>query len=182
MILTTGNPTIGLASAISSEIGGDFISRTNGYDLCSDDGRKRAVAHSLNYDVFINCAALWRFNQTLLLQAVWEGWKQAGKSGRIVNIGSTADTGNRGTSWIYPTEKKALREYSRNLSMASAGGSGIQVNYVSFGYLSTPSVEIKHPDKNKMALVEAAGYIKWIIKQPMLANFNELSMDPIQTP
>lgn len=179
-ILTTGNPTYGLAAAISEIVGGDFASRSSGFELTSDDGRSRLVEHSLDYDVFINCAALWKFHQTLVLEAVFNRWKETGKRGRIINIGSTADTGVRGSSWRYPIEKKALRDMSRNLSYTSIGGTGIAVTYVSYGYLSTPSVETKHPDKRKIDPIYAAGIIQWVIDQPLHLNVNEISLDPVQ--
>lgn len=179
-IIITGNPHYGLAAALNQRLTADFCSRTNGFELCSDEGRAAFVEKSLGYEVFINCAALWRFNQTLLLQAVWDRWKAEGKRGRIINVGSTADTNNRGNSWVYPTEKKALRDLSRNLSMAAIGGSGIIVSYVSFGYFATPSVERKHPDKKKLTTAEAASMISWLVDQPDHMVVNELSLDPIQ--
>lgn len=180
MILTTGNPTYGLAKAIQSVIGGDFVSRTNGHDLTTDTGRATVARMSLSYDVFINCAALWRFHQTMVLEEVWKAWQEAGKSGTIINIGSTADTGVRGGAWRYPIEKKALRDYNRNLTYSAIGGSGIRVSYISYGYLSTPSVEAKHPDKKKIDPLYAAGIIKWVLEQPPGVNIHEISLDPIQ--
>lgn len=179
-ILTTGNPNYGLAKAIQETMGGDFVSRSTGHDLCDDQVRQQVAQMSLDYDVFINCAALWRFHQSLVLETVWNAWKEAGKKGRIVNIGSTADTGVRGTSWRYPIEKKALKEYSRNMTYAAIGGSGIHVTYVTYGYISTPNVEGKHPDKKKIDPQYAAEMIRWAITQPEHININEISIDPIQ--
>ena len=50
-----------------------FISRNEtGHDLCKRSVHQEIAEMSLEYDVFINCSALWRFNQTLLLQAVFK--------------------------------------------------------------------------------------------------------------
>lgn len=180
LILTTGNPNYGLAQGIRTVLGGDFVSRTTGHDLTTDAARVAVAQLSLGYDAFINCAALWRFHQSLVLEEVWTTWQKAGKRGHIVNIGSTADTGVRGGPWRYPIEKKALKDYNRNLTYSAIGGSGIKVTYIAYGYLSTPSVETKHPDKKKITPVDAAQMIKWVLDQPEGININELSLDPIQ--
>jgi NAD(P)-dependent dehydrogenase (short-subunit alcohol dehydrogenase family) len=179
-IITTGNPTYGLAEAISRRLGGDFASRANGYDLCSDDGRKRFVETSHDYDVFINSAALWRFHQSLLLEAVWGSWSERGKTGHIISIGSTADTGVRSGKWLYPIEKKALKDLNRNMTYSSIGGNNIRVSLLSFGYLSTPKVEEKHPTKNKISCDQAVDIIEWVLKSPPTVNINEVSVDPLQ--
>lgn len=178
--LTTGNPSYGLAQAIATVIGGDFVSRSTGHDLTKDEVRKAVAEMSLGYDAFINCSALWRFHQSLVLETVWSRWKEAGKRGRIINIGSTADTGVRGGAWLYPIEKKALKDLSRNLTYSAIGGSGIAVTTISFGYLSTPSVERKHPDKKKIDPLDAARMVQWVLEQPLSININELSLDPVQ--
>jgi len=179
-ILTTGNKNYGLAQAIDMVIGGDFISRETGYDLCNHDGIKAAVELSLKYDIFINSSALWRFNQTMLLEEVATRWHTEQKTGHIINIGSTADTGVRGSPWRYPIEKKSLKDYCRNLSYIAIGGVGIRISYISYGYLATPKVEEKHPTKNKITPEYAANVIKWVIDQPATININEISLDPIQ--
>lgn len=178
--IVSGNPTYGLAEAIHRRLGGDFHSRSNGFDLCSDHDRRRFVEASHGYDVFINCAALWRFHQSLLLEAVWDSWKNVGKTGHIISIGSTADTGVRGGKWLYPIEKKALKDLNRNLTYSAIGGSGIKVTLLSYGYLSTPNVEVKHPDKKKMTVDQAVDVIEWVLNAPPSLNINEVSLDPIQ--
>lgn len=180
-ILTTGNPAYGIAQAISEVIGGDFASRATGHDLCSDDGRNAFVEMSLGYDVVINSAALWRFNQSVLLEKLHTRWLEMGKKGHIISLGSTADTGTSGKSWLYPIEKKALRDLSRNLSYMAIGDCGIRVSYVSLGYVATPKVETKHPFKRKLQPNEVANLIKWVIDTPSHLNLNEISIDPIQT-
>lgn len=180
--LTTGHADYGVAQAIGQILGSDFASRRNGFDLCTDDGKDRLAQLSLEYDVFVNCAALWKFHQTLVLEKVWNTWSESGKTGTIINIGSTADVGVRSGSWLYPIEKKALRSLSRSLSQCTLGGNGIRVTYISPGYLRTPGVERKHPDKNKIEPLKIAELIKWLIQSPEGVNLHDISLDPIQQP
>ena len=184
-ILISGNKDHGVAGGVHKILGTDydieFCSRKTGFDLTSDDGRQRFVDLSLGFDVFINNAALWRFHQTLLLESVWKSWSEAGKKGQIINLGSTADRQIYGGNWLYPAEKNALRHQSLSQSMSALGGSGIKVTYVSYGYVSTPNVEKKHPTKKKHDPEEIAKLIKWIIEYPIeSSNIIELALDPIQ--
>jgi NADP-dependent 3-hydroxy acid dehydrogenase YdfG len=121
----------------------------------------------------------------LLLEAVAGEWLKAGKKGQIIAIGSTADTPVKGTPWIYPIEKKALRAYCRNLSLAALGGhgsnpSGLRVTYISPGYIATPNAQRNHPGKNMLATEKIVEVIDWIIQQPEGVNVSEIALDPIQ--
>ena len=176
-ILITGNPTVGLASALNA-IWPDavFASRANGWDL-TDDQRKRDLAtEALNYDVFINNSALWRYHQTLLLKEVYSTAKTAAHQLRIICIGSTTDRTSKGSDWLYHHEKIALREYCNSLSLLGTWGGGPRVTLLSFGTLSNN--QHKHPDRKCMDINLAATYIKWVLDQPI--GINELSIDPIQ--
>lgn len=184
-IIISGNKTHGIASGISNvlENGYDltFCSRKSGFDLTSETGRNEFVKLSLDHDIFINNSALWRFNQTLLLEAVWKAWNDSGKIGQIINLGSTADRQIYGGNWMYPAEKNALRHQSLSQSMSSIGGNKIKVTYLSYGYVKTPKIEMKHPDKTKHDPDEIARIIKWIIEYPVeTSNIVEISLDPIQ--
>ena len=181
-ILMTGNPDYGLAEKFAIVCPQtDFASRTNSYDLCTKEGRNIIAQSSLSYDVFINSSALYQFNQSLLLEAVWKKWKENNKKGHIINIGSTVDRSTKGAEWIYPQEKKALKSMSHQYAMLGIwGDSGIRVSYISFGSLDTKKVNAKHPDRKLMNVTQAAEYIKWIIDAPLNMNINELHMAPIQ--
>ena len=51
--MTTGNPKYGLASAIKNT---SYASRSNGYDLSTDEGMNKFCHVAVNYDVIIiNC-------------------------------------------------------------------------------------------------------------------------------
>lgn len=179
--LITGNKNYGLAKAVSEVLPCSFASRSNGFDLCNSTDRQRLAEESLNYDVFINCAALWRFNQTLVLQDVWNLWEKNAHQGHIINIGSTADVATKATAWAYPIEKKALREQSANLALMSVwSNTNIRVSYISLGSLDTDKVKKKHPDRTRMSLQQAAEMIAWVVNSPNSLNINSLHVDPIQ--
>jgi len=181
-ILVTGNKKRGVAKAIYERLpyGHDtkLVSREMHVDLNTEEGRTALCKMSLKYDTFINCSKLECFNQTLLLKEIWDYWIKNNKKGHIINIGSTVDTGLKGGSRLYTTEKVALRNFSRKLSFDTLAGNGIRVTYISFGYLDTEGVSFKY--KNKIELEEVVAIIEWVIDSPEYININEISIDPIQ--
>jgi NAD(P)-dependent dehydrogenase (short-subunit alcohol dehydrogenase family) len=181
-IIVTGNKGWGVAEAISKYLSSEYkvfcASRQSWHDLSTESGVQDFTAKSFEYDAFINCAKLKNFQQTLLLKAVWDSWKEREKTGHIINIGSTVDTGLKGGSRLYTTEKVALRNLSRKLTYDAMGGSGIRVSYISFGYLNTKNVSFK--DKVKVDLGDVVNVIKWVLESPSYININEISIDPIQ--
>lgn len=180
-ILISGNNHEGLSSSIGklytdSEI--TFASRTSGFDLTNSKDRNRFAQEAVNYDIVIICSALWQFEQTVLLDAVYKTCLAQEKQTHIVCIGSTTDRTSKGTSWLYNAEKKALRDYSNSLSLVGVWHGGPKVSYISFGTLSNN--QHKHPDRRTLDIDEAASYIKWIIDQPRSIAINEISIDPMQ--
>jgi MoaA/NifB/PqqE/SkfB family radical SAM enzyme len=92
-LISGGNRGLGLA--LVNHSGGQSISRSNGYNITNAEDINRIVEESLDYDVFINNAfdgpphEDWaNFAQTNLYMAVYNAWKNANKSGWIINIGS----------------------------------------------------------------------------------------------
>ncbi len=184
-IIVSGNPDYGLAKSIAKRFDAEFCSRVNGFNFCKEEFRKAFAEKALDYNVFICCSALWRFSQVLLLEDVYKVWKGQRIKGHIIALGSTADAPVKGTDWMYPVEKKALKAYCRNLSMRSLGGHGfkppgIHVTYVSPGYLDTPGMNKKLPDVDKIDTDYLAGVIKWVLEQPQKINISEIALDPIQ--
>ena len=105
-IAFTGNPNYGVAEAWNKTIYHhftDFFSRNNGWDLDLPRKRREFAKHIVEYDVFINSSALYHFHQVNLLKDVFEHWDKIGKSGRIINIGSTADRTVSYTHLTLPT-------------------------------------------------------------------------------
>ena len=186
-MIVSGNPNYGLGEALARKWPeARFYSRShNDSDFSKHDTILEFAKQSLNYEVYLSCSCLSRFRQTLLLEAVVQEWMKAGKKGLIVAIGSTADTPVKGTPWMYPIEKKALKAYCRNLSMAALGGhgskpSGIRISYISPGYLDTPGANKSHPGVLKIDCDTIANTVEWVINQPEHINVSEIALDPVQ--
>lgn len=185
-ILVSGNPNYGLAQKIQELMPeSNFCSRSSGYDLSQHKDMERVADLSLQYDVYISCSCLSQFRQVQLLEVIYHRWLKHQHHGQIIVLGSTADTPVKGTHWIYPIEKKALRAYCRNLSMAALGSpqeapSGIRVTYLSPGHLDTPKANAKHTNVKKLDCLYVAQLISWLIQQPPYINISELCLDPIQ--
>ena len=180
-ILISGNDQVGLSAAIGRLYPDEvtFASRTTGYDLCTHSAREAFSELSTTMDVVVVSAALWQFQQTVLLEHVSKANRAAGTSPHIIVIGSTTDRVKNGKAWLYNAEKKALRDFSNTLAIGGVWTEGLpKVSYISFGTLSNN--QEKHPDRKCMDIDEAAGYIKWLINQPKYVNINEISIDPMQ--
>jgi NADP-dependent 3-hydroxy acid dehydrogenase YdfG len=178
-ILITGNKNFGLAAELYKFYpSAFFVSRSTGVDLTSQAGQSKLADLSLEHDIFVNCSALWKFNQTVLLEAVYKICFNARHDIHIINIGSTTDRVKNGKPWLYNAEKKALRDYSNTLGISGVWDRGPKISYISFGTLSNN--QEKHPDRRTMNITQAAQYIKWIMDQPKEISINELSIDPIQ--
>lgn len=181
-ILIAGNSNYGLAEGLKeslAEYDVTFISRSSGYDLTKAVDQQRFSELSLEYDIVILCSALWKFNQTLLLESVYKKLKAADKKTLIIAIGSTTDRVMKATEWLYNAEKKALRDYCNSLGLSGVWGTGPRVSYISFGTLD--NMQAKHPERKTITVQDAANYIKWITDQPAYLHINEISIDPLQT-
>lgn len=179
--MCTGNPEFGVASAVARRWpDAEIVGQTTwGYDLTQESYREKIAEKALLYDVFINCSALWRFNQTLLLDTVYKTALRAGKRMHIVSLGSTTDRATKGSDWIYQQEKKALRSTANAMGLKSIWAGGPRVSYITFGTLENNAH--KHPGRRLMTLDEAVDLIEYVINAPEHLNINELSVDPLQT-
>lgn len=188
-ILITGNRDYGLCQEICNlfDTVGDIsyrtVSRSTGYDLCDHSNHQRLANEFVeqSYDVFINNSALWKFNQTLLAETMYNTVLESKRPAYFIHIGSTADTGVRGSAWRYPIEKKSIKDFNRNLTYATIGGSNIKNTLISPGSLTTESVIKKHPDRKLLDTTYIAELILWLLRQPDYVNINEISLDPIQS-
>ena len=178
-MLITGNKTTGLAGELSKLYpDAEFCSRSNGYDLSTKLDQERLAELVCKHDVFVNCAALYKFNQTTLLNIVYHKCVLEKHNCHIINIGSTTDRVKKGGAWLYNAEKKALRDYSNTLGLTGVWSNGPKLSYISFGTLSNN--QEKHPNRQTIDITVAAEYIKWIATQPKHLCINELSIDPMQ--
>lgn len=183
-ILMTGNPNYGIAEAFSKRhTYADFMSRSNRYDLTTEEGQEALVSASLDYGVFINNSALNNFAQTTILSKVANRWRNVQKAGHIINIGSTIDTTTKGQNSIYQQEKKALLELSKQISLLSVWAEDVRFRntHISFGSLKTPKVIEKFEDsRNLIDLITVINMIDWIMYSGPSVNLNLVSIDPIQ--
>jgi hypothetical protein len=178
-MIITGNPVEGLAESLCNIWpDAEFASRETGYDLTKGEHMYEFAEACTRHDQIILNSALWRFNQTVLLDIVYKKLVEAEKSAHIVCVGSTIDRTDKGTTWLYSAEKKALRDYCNSLGIIGVWQDGPKVSYISFGTLSNK--QDKHPDRICMDIDVAAEYIKWIFDQPKHLSINELSIDPMQ--
>lgn len=180
-ILVSGNPSTGLAQAIGQVLTDyelTYISRASGHDLTKSEVQQQFAELSVDYDAVIINSALWKFNQTILLETVFKKLRSVNKRTLIICVGSTTDRVKKGTDWLYNAEKKALRDFANSLGIAGVWSNAPRVTLVSFGTLSNN--QEKHPDRKTMPLQQAASYIKWLLEQPEGVHVNELSIDPLQ--
>lgn len=178
-ILIAGNKNYGLAKSLYELFPeAYFASRTTGYDLTSKIGQEKFAQLVPEYDVVINSSALWKFNQTVLLDLIYKKCIDKNHRPHIICIGSTTDRVKNSKVWLYNAEKKALRDYCNTLGINGVWGTGPKVTLLSFGSLS--NVQEKHPERKCLDIMQAALYIKWVIEQPANICINEISIDPIQ--
>lgn len=177
--LITGNKTFGLAKELNQIFNNTtFVSRETGYDLTIVEDQNKLSKLVLEYDVFINSSALWKFNQTILLDKIYKSCIDSNHNLHIICIGSTTDRVKNSKVWLYNAEKKALRDYCNTLSLSGVWGTTPKVTYISFGTLSNN--QKKHPDRKCLDIKLAAEYVKWVVNQPKFLNINEISIDPMQ--
>lgn len=178
-MIITGNKSEGVAGALAKLYpDAEFCSRQNGFDFGRKADQERLADLVCQHDIFVNCAALFKFNQTTLLNIVYHKCVLEKHNCHIINIGSTTDRVKKGGAWLYNAEKKALQDYSNTLGLTGVWASGPKVSYISFGTLSNNAE--KHPERKLLDIDKAAQYIKWIVEQPKDLVINELSIDPMQ--
>lgn len=178
-ILITGNANVGLAKSLFKLYpDATYVSRSNGYDLTTNDGQNKLLEIIEKYDVIINSSALHKFNQSILLDKIYKRCTELNLRPYIINVGSTTDRVKNGKAWLYNAEKKALRDYSNTLGINGVWNVGPKITYISFGTLSNN--QDKHPDRKCIDINLAALYIKWLLDQPVQLCINEISIDPLQ--
>lgn len=123
-MITGGNR--GLGQHLVQKFNGDSFSRSSGFDIVKD--QDRLAEASLDYDVFINNAfdgpfqESWAdFAQVKLLYQVATAWRSRGKTGWIINIGSSGseDIVAPDPDWeTYRVNKAALKHHSQQWTRA----------------------------------------------------------------
>jgi len=178
-MIIAGNKKYGLAKSLHKLYpSAVFCSRTTDFELTSKKGQVAFAEEAVLHKVIIICSALWKFNQTVLLDVLYKKCIEVNAKPHIICIGSTTDRVKNGKAWLYNAEKKALRDYCNTLALGGVWSNKPKVSYISFGTLTNN--QEKHPDRTCMDIDLAAEYIKWLIDQPTHLNINEISIDPVQ--
>lgn len=179
-MIVAGNKEKGLAKELFNLYpNAVFCSRNTGFDLCSKKGQKDFSNLTIEHEIIILNSALYRFEQTNLLNEVYENCIKFKHAPFIICVGSTTDRVKNSKPWIYNAEKKALRDYCNTLSLGGVWSDKPKITYISFGTLSNNAE--KHSTRKCMDINDAANYIKWIIDQPKNICVNEISIDPMQS-
>ena len=152
-ILCTGNPNIRtIANAVRKVFPhADFIHRSNGFDLQTEEGLQKFRDRIQHYDVFINASVIANGVQTTLLKIVREEWE----SGYVINIGTTMEFDF--FHHIDPERAKSKLEL-RNTSL----------NMYDDKFRTTHLIVGGHKDRspsgnNKMDPIHIADTIKWVL-------------------
>ena len=178
-MLIAGNKNYGLGKSLHKLYpSAEFISRSSGHDLTTKEGQEWFAEQSVNHSQIILCSALHKFNQTVLLDLVYQRCVEKLHTPHILCVGSTTDRLSDGKPWLYNAEKKALRDYCNTLALGGVWRDRAKVTYISLGTLDNN--QHKHPERKCLTADEAADYIKWVFDQPASININEISIDPMQ--
>lgn len=173
-VITTGNPNYGLAAGISKIIGGSFASRSNGYDLETDNGMDKFCQTAIDYNVIIvNCYTekMNNYSQARLLHKLYIKFHELNLKKHIICIGSISDHINKEQPWLkyisYGSEKLALQRLCETINHNKENVSPlIKCTYISLGHMHTPLVDRYHPNEIKLNTDYVAEIIDWIIKAP----------------
>jgi len=156
-IICTGNPNhYGIAQAIDAIFPNVyFVSRSSGYDLAVEAGRKKFQEVIKNYNVFINISQVVPGTQESLLTITRNSWN----SGHVFNIGSTAEY----TKWEwfdpeYTIEKRRLKELSIGLCSEH-----FKTTHMTVGGFKDET----NRDQDRMDPTSIAKIIKWILESDL---------------
>jgi NADP-dependent 3-hydroxy acid dehydrogenase YdfG len=175
-ILATGNPSYGVAQALNERVPGiDWLSRASGWEISSIQSIDRVVGKSMDCDIFLNNSKLDFFHQTLLAQRMACYWIKKEKKGRIINIGSSADS-TLEQKGPYPAEKIALRHYTRQIHHQwREKRHDVRMTYISVGNVETPTnPDFENPLILKLKAEEVADLIVYALNIPAHANLEEI--------
>lgn len=162
-ILCTGNPADPTVASAVKELfpTADFASRRTGYDLRFwDPGSEAHFRQQIrNYTVFINSSFICNYGQLQLLEAAHEEWSQAGITGHIVNIGSSAEwLGTDSKYGGYTVQKRALQDRSLQLN----GKNRIKTTHIIVGGIN----DGQPGHESWLDLKYVADAISWAISHP----------------
>jgi len=151
-ILCTGNPSAGIACSLKAIYPTTtFISRSNGYDLTTQDGLDKFKSLLPDYNVFINHSQLQSNLQSQLLILVSEAWTH----GHVVNIGSVLEF--KKWEFIEPLaaeQKRKLQDLSLDLSS----------EHFKTTHLIVGGLQSSNNDPLRIHTDKIAETIKWVLE------------------
>jgi NADP-dependent 3-hydroxy acid dehydrogenase YdfG len=184
MLVTGGNR--GLGQAICNRFDATSVSREVGFDITKNVTQIAALSEK--HDVFVNNAfdgpfhESWaNFAQTKVLFAVAKAWKELGKQGHIINIGSV------GTERVsapepefetYRISKASLKAHSLQWTESfKAGQISFKTTLLTIDRLDTPlSRSRSNWTGNGLNLDNICDYIELITKSPKNTCIGEIVM------
>ena len=121
------------------------LSRTNGFDIGTPEGRQAIIEKSWDYDIFLNHAHNGHFEgQTRLLYEIFESWQSRGKKGYIFSTGSFATYHDLKDYRRYSVIKKALQVANQQCCKKLENGDiGIRMSLLTPGMLDTEEARQK---------------------------------------
>ena len=141
MIFVTGHSR-GIGQALYSAFGDRGYSRSNGYDLTTEEGREKMYADIPMCSVFINNAFMYEdpldpkhmWAQTEILYGVY---KRMNSDQLIINISSNTVDENPRKVWPYQAAKAGLDKAIYQLQYIP---NGPMVSSIKFGYVGTKRI------------------------------------------
>lgn len=154
-IICTGNPLHqGIADALTNVYKDiTFVSRSNGYDLSTNEGLEKLKSILPNYNVLINNA----FVDYGIKRKVLELARQVWSSGKVINIGSYSEIRKYSLGTFYSTQDALeLRELGFEL-----GDEKFQVTHLMVGPFKSSA---KPMSQESMDPIHIANTIKWVLE------------------
>jgi len=131
-VIIAGNKNYGLAAELFKIYPEAFFaSRTNEFDLTTESGCSKICNLIKDHDKIVLVSALYQFNQTVLLEKIYNHCVDNDHRPHIITVGSTTDRFSTGKPWLYNAEKKALRDFSSTLAMGGVWKDRPKITYIS---------------------------------------------------
>lgn len=172
-IAITGH-TSGIGKSIADLYGSENVlgfSRSNGYDINSEEIIDKIIAESSSCDTFIN-NAFHSTSQSILLDRFFDTWKED-SSKTIVNIISRSRYGF-GKAESYAKSKTEL--YLLACEKMFTPGRQCRIININPGYVNTNAVDHLRGNVKMMTPEHLAQMIKWCIDQPQGIEIGEFSV------
>lgn len=173
-IAITGH-TSGIGLALYTDLAQHYevvgLSRTNGYDLSTEEGFHKILLQIAEVDVFINNAySYWK--QTDLLYALFDSWKSEPKV--IINISSNSGDGTKNYKHPYAVHKAALDKACEQLN--AIPDAQCRVVNIKPAWVKTPRTEQIKTSEPMLAPNDISKVVCWILQMPQHMHVPSISL------